>query len=52
LPAHVSHNRAKKGKIVIAILSLAALYAGWRIVRAAVAALRDLPRSNDDMVFF
>lgn len=37
---------------MLSILSLAALYAGWRIGRAALAALRELPRSNDDLVFF
>lgn len=37
---------------MLAILSLAALYAGWRLGRAALEALRNLPRSNDDMVFF
>jgi hypothetical protein len=37
---------------MITLLSLAALYGGWRIVRAAFVSLRSLPRSNDDMVFF
>lgn len=37
---------------MLALLSLATAYAAWRIGRAAFAALRDLPRSNDDMVFF
>lgn len=37
---------------MLPLLTLALLYGGWRIVRAAVEALRRLPRSNDDMVFF
>jgi alkylhydroperoxidase/carboxymuconolactone decarboxylase family protein YurZ len=37
---------------MLTILSLATLYAGWRAARAALEALRNLPRSNDDMVFF
>ena len=37
---------------MLAILTLAALYAAWRGCRAALEALRSLPRSNDDMVFF
>ena len=34
------------------LLSLAALYAAWRVARAALDAVRRLPRSNDDLVFF
>ena len=37
---------------MLAIVTLAALYAAWRGGRAAFEALRSLPRSNDDMVFF
>ena len=37
---------------MLAILSLAAAYAAWRAGRAAWHALRDIPRSNDDLVFF
>lgn len=37
---------------MIALLSIAALYGGWRLGRAAYAMLRSLPRSNDDLVFF
>ena len=37
---------------MIALLSLAALYGGWRIGRAAYEAVRRLPRDNDDLVFF
>ena len=50
--AHISHDRAKKGPPVIALLSLVALYAGWRAARSARDLLRRLPRSNDDLVFF
>jgi hypothetical protein len=37
---------------MLTVLSLAALYAGWRLTRAAFGALRSLPRSNADMIFF
>lgn len=37
---------------MVALLSLAAVYGGWRLTRAALDALRRLPRSNDDMVFY
>ena len=37
---------------MLALLSLAALYGGWRLGRAVYDSLRHLPRSNDDMVFF
>lgn len=37
---------------MIALLSLAALYGGWRLGRAVYDSLRRLPRSNDDLVFF
>ena len=37
---------------MLTVLSLAALYAGWRLTRAAFEALHSLPRSNADMVFF
>jgi hypothetical protein len=37
---------------MLALITLAALYGAWRATRAALAALRGLPRSNDDMVFF
>lgn len=35
-----------------ALLLLVIAYGGWRTVRAAIATLRELPRSNEDMVFF
>jgi hypothetical protein len=37
---------------MLTLLSLAALAGGWRVARAALEALRRLPRSNDDLVFF
>jgi hypothetical protein len=37
---------------MLALLSLAVLYGGWRLARSAWRALRGLPRSNDDFLFF
>jgi len=37
---------------MIAILTIAAVYVGWRLTRAALRSLRGLPRSNEDMIFF
>ena len=37
---------------MLALLSLAALYGGWRATRAVIEQLRRLPRSNNDFVFF
>ncbi len=37
---------------MLSILIVAAAFAGWRIARAALEALRDIPRSNEDMVFY
>lgn len=37
---------------MLVLLTLAAAYGGWRVVRAALASLRALPQCNDDMVFF
>jgi len=34
------------------VLLIAAVYGGWRVVRAAVESLRALPRSNEDMIFY
>ncbi|MDB5873158.1 MAG: hypothetical protein JWQ07_2600 [Ramlibacter sp.] len=34
------------------VLIIAAAYGGWRAVRAAVESLRELPRSNEDMIFY
>jgi hypothetical protein len=37
---------------MFALLTLAAAYGAWRVVKAAIDSLRNLPRSNDDMIFF
>jgi hypothetical protein len=37
---------------MLILLALAAGYGAWRATRAALASLRELPRSNDDMVFW
>jgi hypothetical protein len=37
---------------MLTLLILAGGYAGWRIAAAALASVRDLPRSNDDMIFY
>lgn len=37
---------------MLIVLTLAAGYGAWRIAAAAVQAVRRLPRSNDDLVFF
>jgi hypothetical protein len=37
---------------MLTILTLAAAYGAWRLVRAAFASLRQLPRRNEDMVLF
>ena len=37
---------------MLTVFALAALYGLYRAVAAAAASLQDLPRSNDDMVFF
>jgi hypothetical protein len=37
---------------MLVLLTVAAVYGGWRITRAALEALRYLPRSNEDLVFF
>jgi divalent metal cation (Fe/Co/Zn/Cd) transporter len=34
------------------LITLTLLWAGWRLARAAIESLRDVPRSNDDMIFF
>ena len=48
----ISHERAKKGLAMLILFALAGTYAGWRAVRAAWMSLRNLPRSNDDLVFW
>ena len=37
---------------MITLLVLAALYGGYRSVRAALESLRGLPQSNEDMIFY
>lgn len=37
---------------MIILLTLVAAWGGWRVGIAAMASLRALPQSNDDMVFF
>lgn len=37
---------------MLSVLILALVYAGVRTLFVASRALRDLPRSNDDMVFY
>jgi hypothetical protein len=34
------------------LLILVVVFGGWRATRAAVESLRDIPRSNEDMIFF
>lgn len=34
------------------LLILAALYGGWRAMRAGAELLRGLPRRNEDMIFY
>ena len=37
---------------MMTLLALAAAYGAWRVARAAVRSLRELPRRNEDMVLF
>jgi hypothetical protein len=37
---------------MLSLLILALAYAGLRAAMTAITALRDLPRSNDDMIFY
>lgn len=37
---------------MLSLLILSLLWGAWRVTTAALASLRDLPRSNEDMVFF
>lgn len=34
------------------ILLIAAAYGVWRLVHAALESLSELPRTNDDMIFY
>jgi len=51
LPSFRTIVRGKESPMSTLFLLLIA-YGGWRTVRAALATLRELPRSNEDMVFF
>ena len=42
----------RNAAVIVALLFLLVAYGGWRSLRAAIATLRELPRSNEDMVFF
>lgn len=37
---------------MVTLLLIAAVYGGWRAVRAALESLRGLPRTNEDMIFY
>jgi hypothetical protein len=37
---------------MLSVLFLAAAYGAWRILQSAVEAVRKLPRSNEDLIFF
>lgn len=37
---------------MLTIFALAAAYGAWRLARATIASLRQLPRRNEDMVLF
>lgn len=37
---------------MLSLLVLSLVWGGWRVVAAVVRSLQELPRSNDDMVFF
>jgi hypothetical protein len=37
---------------MLTLLAVTAAWGGWRITRAALGSLRELPRSNEDMVFY
>jgi hypothetical protein len=37
---------------MLALIALAAGYGTWRALRAAFQSLRNVPRANDDMIFY
>lgn len=37
---------------MLTVLALAALYGGYRVVRAVLAPLQALPQRNEDMIFY
>ena len=50
--APISHNRAKKGTIMLILLGIAAIAAAAGAIRALRSTLTSLPRSNRDWVFY
>ena len=42
----------RKGFSMLSLLILALVYAGLRTLAFAIRSLRDVPRSNDDMIFY
>lgn len=50
--AHISHDCAKKGNLMFTILIIAGVYGVYRVARAAIESLRELPRTNEDMIFY
>ena len=42
----------RKDPTMIAVFTIAGLYDGWRVARAAWDAVRRVPRRNEDLVFF
>lgn len=48
----ISHNRAKKGTTMLILLAIAATGAALRLAWGALQALRSLPRSNADWIFY
>lgn len=52
LLVHISHNRAEKGNAMLFILAAVAVFAGIQAIRAALASLRSLPRSNEDWIWY
>ena len=48
----ISHARAEKGFAMLILLVLVIALGGGRALHAAWSALRTLPRSNDDLVFW
>jgi hypothetical protein len=37
---------------MLTVFAIAAVWGAYRAARAVIASLRDLPRRNEDMVFF
>lgn len=52
LPDPISHDCAKKEASMLTILIAALTFAAVRGLVALAHSLRDVPRSNDDMVWF